>query len=153
MLRFYISGRVVPIPGADHFEGMTVSRDVPQGSILSLALWNVYYGGLMSVPDRVQLIRSIDNVALIITKHTTKEIECMAGATLEAVARWMVYHRLKLAANKIEVAMHKIVKEPRCLYYQEAQGDAEHSLFKCQYFKKLKEGIASLLERRPKEKT
>lgn len=103
----------------------------------------------MRVPfsNGVQQIGSTDNVALIISKHPTQEIKYMAGATLEAVARWMVHHRLKLVANKTEAEMGKIVKESRYLYCQEVRDHAEVSLFKCRYFEKLKEEIASLLGR------
>lgn len=44
----------------------------------------------------------------------------------------------------------KIATDPRCLYCQDAQDDAEHSLFECRHFKRSREGIVSLLGRRPK---
>lgn len=72
---------VVPVPDGNHFEGITVSCDVLQGSVLGLALCNVYYDGLMrlSFLDGVQLIGSTDNIALIITKQITEEIECFGS--------------------------------------------------------------------------
>lgn len=67
----------------------------------------MYYDRLMRVPfpDGVQLVGFADDKALIITKHTTEKIECVARMVLKVVAGWMIDHGLKLSANKTEEAM------------------------------------------------
>lgn len=59
----------------------------------------------MKFPDGVLREGLADDVALIITKHITKEIEHAPGAALELVAGWRVDHGLELAVNKTEAAM------------------------------------------------
>lgn len=105
ILRFYMSGREVLVPDGNHFEVMTVSCGVSQRSVLGLVLWNVHYNELTRVPflDGVKLVGFADDMALIITKYATEEIEHTAGAALVAVAGWMVDHGLELVEKEIVV--------------------------------------------------
>lgn len=106
LARSYLEGREILVPGETE-ERMTVHAGVPQGSVLGPALWNVFYDGVLGLelPQGSRLIGFADDLALLVTGSTTRDLEEKANEGLATVGEWMEANGLQLAPNKSEAMM------------------------------------------------
>lgn len=103
-MRSYMSDRTVLVPNGATATRMAVYCGVPQVSVLGPALWNLFYDGLLRLrlPPRSRLIGFADDVAVVITRHPTEELERTAATVIDGVIDWMKDHGLELATTKTE---------------------------------------------------
>lgn len=77
---------------------------VPQGSVLGLTLWNLYYDGILCLPVNkdVKLISFVNDVAVVAVVRNAELIEELVNPVLFDVARWISANGLGLAPENSE---------------------------------------------------
>lgn len=92
--------RLLIIPAADGGNKDKIFSDrVPQGSVVGLILWNVFYDDLFSLETfpLVQLVGFTDDLAVIAMARTSGGLGAIVNPTLKLVDDWCKDHGLKLA--------------------------------------------------------
>lgn len=104
MMASYLEDRTLMV---DEELPMELSCGVPQGSVLSPLLWNIYYDPLlkMDIPTESKIVAYADDVA-VVTNGTNKEnLEKTINRTVKKIINWMNEHKLEIAAHKTEVVL------------------------------------------------
>lgn len=72
---------------------------VPQGPILGLTLWNLFYDGVLRLrmPPVATLVAFADDLAVVAVAHTTKLLEDIINPIFDRVDHWMTDNGLSLA--------------------------------------------------------
>lgn len=101
ILRSYMSNRELLV-GDDAC--LSVTCGVPQGSVLSPTLWNLFYDDLLRlpVPDDVKLVAFADDVAVVGVAHNAELVEQLVNPVLKDISEWMTENGLQLALDKSE---------------------------------------------------
>ena len=78
-----------------------------QGSILGPDIWNVCYGGILSMemPDGCFLIGYADDVTALISASDVEAAQLRLGQIICRVRQWMLDHGLELAMAKTEIVL------------------------------------------------
>lgn len=87
MMKSYMTDRAVLVNDGVTQREMEVFCEVSQGSVLGPALWNIFCDGLLRLclSRAVCLIGFPDDMALTVTRHTTKELERTTATVLDGV--------------------------------------------------------------------
>jgi hypothetical protein len=80
---------------------------VPQGSVLGLLLWNVFYDGVLEVevPPGIDMIAYADDLALIATSKERNTLEQIIKHSVNRIEEWMLANGLELAPGKTEAVI------------------------------------------------
>ena len=97
----YLKGR----KGFTHYQGRNSKQQifktgVPQGGVLSPALFNVYTSDIPQPPPGVHMISYADDITILASHHNYKIAERVIQPYLEIIHSWTIENNLKLNASK-----------------------------------------------------
>ena len=97
----YLSGRQAHV----HYNGKTshtriIPNGVPQGSVLSPTLFNLYMHDLPSPPPNVQIASYADDVTITSTHHKAAVCSTQVQPYINTLEDWLTTNRLKVAPSK-----------------------------------------------------
>jgi len=109
VIRSYLSDRSVQYEG----NSWATTCGVPQGSVLGPTLWNLMYDDLLRTDtggnDRgtssTTLVAFADDVAVVVTGHTSHILETVCNKALDIVSEWMRRAGLSLSVGKTEAVI------------------------------------------------
>lgn len=104
MIASYLEDRVLMVEEELQIE---LSCGVPQGSVLSPLLWNIYYDPLlkMEIPAESEIVAYADDVAVVSKGDNKESLEKNINRTVKKIIDWMNDHKLEIAAHKTEVVL------------------------------------------------
>lgn len=107
VLRNYLSDRTVEITYAGAKIVKETNKGCIQGSICGPLLWNILLDPLLQSMDSspVHVQAFADDILLIATGKTGKEIDDKLNPTLEKIAQWGTYNKLRFAAHKTQALL------------------------------------------------
>lgn len=107
IVRSYFTERILVVNKEVPAAQRPMTRRVPQGSVLGLTLWNVFYDDLLRValPLGASLVGFADDVAVVAIARTTPLLEAVMNGALATVFRWLADNGLNLAENKSEAVV------------------------------------------------
>lgn len=81
---------------------VTMERRVPQGSILSLLLWNVVYDSFLARRHlaSAEIVSYADDLALVMAAKTVTEVKRLVEKVLLGLAEWLKLKGLSMSPNK-----------------------------------------------------
>lgn len=104
----YLNERFVQVTKKDRLK---VEVGVPQGSVLGPTLWNVLYDDVLKIKlqGRSKTIAFADDLALLVTADSKRNLMINTDANLNRIAKWMEENALQLAPEKTEalIITHK----------------------------------------------
>lgn len=83
-----------------------MNTGIPQGSVLSPVLWNIYVLRL-KLPRGEWVIGYPDDLAVVITGRTTQELENIVEIILQEITRWIRSNDLSMDVHKSDAMLLK----------------------------------------------
>jgi ribonuclease HI len=100
------TGRTIFVNLGGRSECRNVWRGLPQGSVLSPTLFNLYCHDLEAmIPDDCSIIQYADDIAIYCSNKNIKSAAKSISSALEKVSIWMYNNSLKLSAHKSQTVM------------------------------------------------
>ena len=107
MVDTYLSDRKLEYGADQGKKEYAVTAGVPQGSVHGPFLWNVTYHDFLKIglPERATLVGFADEVVMVVTADSARQLEIKANDCLNRANFWMQENGLQLAVQKTEAVL------------------------------------------------
>ena len=97
------------ILGGPEETGKDVTKGCPEGSVLGLLFWNIIFDEAIEIAgkDRNQPIAFADDLIVVDSANTRREIEARANNVTRALYTWCKQQKLELSTTKSDVILLK----------------------------------------------
>ena len=110
----YLKGRTAKIrAGSDLSKCISLNKGVPQGSVLSPALFSIFTNCLISDSPDVVTVKFADDVNIVVPLKTTDEAEIVKSINRETHKIWEWCSKNKLVLNTNKSKMMIVTKQGR----------------------------------------
>ncbi|XP_061717906.1 uncharacterized protein LOC133525605 [Cydia pomonella] len=102
-----LSDRLISFRGNDHSiaPSRSIWKGLPQGSVLSPLLFNIYTADLQSACNRVNVLQYADDILLYSCNKSIPSAADLLSRTLESLNNWLELHGFELSPSKSNIVV------------------------------------------------